>query len=187
MLSPHRRRPAGGSDLITSGVRRLTSGNFTLREITPADSPLLYAWRMDPLSRAMMKNQEVVPLEVHERYLARYFDPANRDQWFMVEHDGQPIGSYALYDFSEAGDECEWGRLIVSPSLRGKGYGRVVCELMLQHARQTPLRRIRCDINVENRPTLHIHHALGFKEVGEITWDGRRFAHLVIELDERTA
>lgn len=168
--------------LIRSGEKSRQSGEFTLREITPGDSRLIYEWRMDPLSRPMFKTQDLVPFETHEKFFARYFDPANSDQWFILENGANPVASEALYDFSPSGDECEWGRILVPPQLRGRGYGRKVCEMTLAHARTLPLRRIRSEVLAENDSSMHVHHALGFQDVDDYIHEGRRFVRLVLEL-----
>jgi RimJ/RimL family protein N-acetyltransferase len=153
-----------------------------LREVTRADAADLYRWRMDPRSRTGFRDTREVPYEAHLAYLDRYFHPANTDRWLIIEAGGEPVGSIALYDLSPDGSEAEWGRFVIAPEHRGKGWGRRSLELLIDHARETGVRRLRCEVLAGNAAAEELYRRLGFTETGSYEDGGRTFRRLALRL-----
>ena len=170
--------------MIQDGARRVGRGAVMLREIRREDAEALYRWRMDPESRPMFRSTAVVPFEKHLERLDDYFRPGNRDRWFVVEVDRRPVGTVSLYDFSPDAAEAEWGRLVITPAERGRGFGGEAFALLLGHARDLGLRRLRSVVLEGNEPSMAIHRRLGFREVEVREEDGRRFVQLALDLEE---
>jgi RimJ/RimL family protein N-acetyltransferase len=168
----------GGGSTISGGG----DGEIRLREITPADVDLLYRWRMDPATRAQFRGAEEVPFAAHQAYVARYFEPANTDRWFIVEAGGEPVGALALYGFADGGAAAEWGRFVIAPEHRGRGWGRRSLELLLAHARGLGVRRLRCEVLAGNAAAAGLYRRLGFLETGADEHGGRRFLQLALDL-----
>lgn len=168
--------------MIHEGPRAFGTETVRLREIRPEDAEALYRWRMDPASRFMFRSTALVPFASHLERVRRYFSPDNRDQWFVVEVNGLPVGTVSLYDFSADGGEAEWGRLVIAPEERGRGYGGEAFRILLGHARAFGLRRLRSVVLEGNEPSLAIHRRLGFRDVETRDEEGRRFVHLGLEL-----
>jgi RimJ/RimL family protein N-acetyltransferase len=165
---------AGAAIMIHSGPTDIGDGMVRLREVTRADADRLYEWRMDPETRQMFRDTEVVPYEVHLRFLERYFQADNHDRWFVIEADGGPVGALALYDIHQDG-RAEWGRLLIDPARRGRGYARRATRLMLAYARAAGLTEVHCEILDQNLASLRVNRAEGFVDVDERVIDGRRF------------
>lgn len=159
-------------------------GEVRLREVAPGDSASLYRWRMEPETRTRFRNTEPVPFEVHEAFLARYFQPGNTDRWFVIEAHGEPVGAIALYGFSADGREAEWGRFVIAPEHRGHGWGRRGLELLIGHARKLGVRSLRCEVLAGNGAAEGLYRRLGFAETGSDVHEGRRFLHLALKLTE---
>jgi RimJ/RimL family protein N-acetyltransferase len=153
-----------------------------LREVTRADAADLYRWRMDPQSRTQFQDTREVPYEAHLAYLDRYFHPANTDRWLIIEAGGEPVGAIALYDLSPDGSEAEWGRFVIAPEHRGKGWGRRSLELLIDHARETGVRRLRCEVLAGNAAAEELYRRLGFTETGSYEDGGRTFRQLALRL-----
>jgi RimJ/RimL family protein N-acetyltransferase len=168
--------------VISSGPREIGEADFRLREVTPADSQNLYCWRMDPSSRPMFRSTEKVPFEAHASLLARYFSPDNRDRWFVIEADGAPVGAITVHEPPAGSTEAEWGRLVVAPEARGRGYGKRALTLLIEYARRTGLSRLRCEVLVGNAVAEAIYRELGFHETGRDESEGRVFRYLAMEL-----
>jgi len=171
--------------VIHSGPREIAEGpegDIRLREITPGDSADLYRWRMEPGTRSMFLNTGVVPFEAHEAFLARYFRPENTDRWFVIEVQGEPVGAIALYDVAAGGTEAEWGRFVLSPEHRGRGWGRRSLALLIKYARSIGMRHLRCEVLASNAAAAGLYRRLGFEETGSYEDGGRRFLRLAARL-----
>ena len=168
--------------MIRRDPRAAGDGVVRLREITLADADELYRWRMDPAARAMFRNTEPVPYGVHLAFLDRYFEPGNDDHWFVIEAAGRPVGAVALYEMASDRSEAEWGRFVIAPEHRGRGWGRRALALLLAHARQAGVLRLRCEVLAGN-PAERLYRSLGFADTG-VTADpaGRRFVQLALAL-----
>jgi RimJ/RimL family protein N-acetyltransferase len=153
-----------------------------LREVTRADAADLYRWRMDPQTRTRFRDTREVPYEAHLAYLERYLAPANTDRWLIVEAAGEPVGAIALYDLSPDGAEAEWGRFVIAPEHRGKGWGRRSLELLIDHAREIGVRRLRCEVLAGNAAAEGLYRRLGFTETGSYQDGGRTFRRLALRL-----
>jgi RimJ/RimL family protein N-acetyltransferase len=167
--------------VIRFGLREIGGESFRLREVRREDSEALYRWRMDPTSRPMFRSSEVVPMATHSAFVDRYFDAGNTDRWFVIEVEGRPVGSIALYNFADDGS-AEWGRLVVAPAERGKGHGRRALHLLVGHARTIGLRRLTCEVVAGNAAAEKAYEAEGFVEEKREEVSGRVFRYLALGL-----
>jgi RimJ/RimL family protein N-acetyltransferase len=155
---------------------------FRLREVTPADSEMLYLWRMDPGSRFAFRSSEEVPFETHAAFVARYFTPANNDRWFVIEAEGEAVGSISLYAISEDFGQAEWGRLVIAPEYRRRGHAGRALALLIAHARSLGIRTLRCEVLEGNAAAQAAYARAGFREESRDTSGGRVFRRLVLPL-----
>ena len=170
--------------MIHNGPRAATDGELRLREITPDDAADLYRWRMHADTRPSFRNAEPVPYATHEAYLARYFAADNTDRWFVIEADGEAVGTIALYDFAAFGTAAEWGRFVVAPEHRGRGWGRRSLALLMDHARALGVRDLYCEVLAGNALAEGLYRRLGFVDCGSLEHDGRVFLQLKVRLTE---
>ena len=169
--------------MIRRGARVMAEpgGELRLREVEAADAERLYRWRMEPSARAMFRHAEPVPFAAHRAFLEAYLESSSSDRWFVIEAQGRPVGAIALYDFSPDGAEAEWGRFVVDPAERGRGWGRRALELLVRHARELGIRRLRCEV-LEGNPAGRLYRSVGFVNDGAYEHDGRRLERLVADL-----
>lgn len=160
-------------------------GLLRLREVVAADAERLYRWRTEPTARTKFRDDRLISYADHLAFVARYLRPECRDRWFVIEVAREPIGTIALYGFSADGREAEWGRFVIAPESRGRGWGRRALEVLLAHARDLGVRRLRCDVVAGNAPAEGLYHSLGFTDEGVEEAGGRRFLRLVATLDPR--
>jgi RimJ/RimL family protein N-acetyltransferase len=168
--------------VIRTGPRETGDRDVRLREITMDDAPELYRWRMDDASRPMFRSTDRVPYETHLEYVRRYFEPANADRWFVIEEYGAPVGSIVLYNIDAARGEAEWGRLVVAPELRSRGLASRGLSLLVRHARELGLNRLRCEVLAGNAHAEALYRETGFRETGVEDVGGRRFVQLELDL-----
>ena len=171
--------------MIHTGPRVTGDRDLRLREITMDDAPDLYRWRMDDASRPMFRSTDRVPYETHLDYLRRYFEAGNRDRWFVIEQCGIPVGSIVLYDIDAARGEAEWGRLVIAPELRSRGLASRGLSLLVRHARELGLIRLRCEVLAGNAHAEALYRETGFRETGVEDVGGRRFVQLELDVQAR--
>jgi ribosomal protein S18 acetylase RimI-like enzyme len=58
-------------------------------------------------------------------------------------------------------------RIIVNPSKRAMGYGRMLCNALLQIASQKGCRKISLNVYRDNTNALKLYENLGFQEIAE--------------------
>ena len=166
--------------MIASGPRTLGDGTVTLREVRREDAADLYRWRMAPESRAMFHSTDLVPYETHLRFFERYFQPGSTDAWFVIVAGEEAVGTIVLYDVSADGTKAEWGRFVIAPERRGRGYGRRALSLLLAYARGRGIRRLCCSVLASNTGARALYCDLGFVETGSSPHGGREFVNMLL-------
>ena len=169
--------------MISSGPREIGESGYRLREVALADSPMLYRWRMDPGSRFAFRSVEEVPFPAHAAFVERYFSPENTDRWFVIEVDGEPVGSIALYGISGDGREAQWGRLVIAPEHRRRGHAGKALDLLIRHAGAIGVRILRCEVLAGNAGAEAAYTRAGFQEESREQDGGRVFRRLVRALE----
>jgi RimJ/RimL family protein N-acetyltransferase len=124
-----------------------------------------------------------LPFASHEAFVAAYFSDANDDRWFVVEVDDKPVGTIALYGLSADGRSAEWGRFVIDPSHRGRGWGSDALRLLVEHAYELGVRRLHCKVLAGNAAAERLYARVGFREVGRFEQEGRQFLELVSDLE----
>jgi RimJ/RimL family protein N-acetyltransferase len=130
----------------------------------------------------MFLNTETVPYPDHLAYVRRHFAPGNTDRWFAIEVAGRMVGTIALYDITPDGRHAEWGRFVVAPPYRGRGWGRQALELLIEEARACGIHRLYCEVLAGNERAERLYRGLGFRETGARGHSGRRFLQLEAQL-----
>lgn len=168
--------------MIHDPIPPLGDGVVTLREVRREDARDLYRWRMHSQSRFCFHSTSEIPYEMHLRFVETYFKTRNGDAWFLIEAEGRPVGTIALYDVAPDGREAEWGRFVVAPEDRGRGLGRRALGLLLAYARALGIRVLRCDVLASNEAPRALYRDLGFVETGTVTDGDRAFVTMRIDL-----
>lgn len=101
---------------------------LNLRRAELNDAHILLEWRNDPVTRANFINEDLVPWDVHIRWLADSLTNQNRRIFLGI--DDMPVGTSRL-------DACVSHLEIsytIAPSRRGKGYGYLLVKETLKMA-----------------------------------------------------
>ena len=80
----------------------------------------------------------------------------------IAEHDDTCIACVALVKVNK--QLCEMKRLYVLPNYRGKGFGRMLIEAVIQLAKEKNYRTIRLDTLSDLIPANTLYAKLGFKQ-----------------------
>jgi len=172
--------------MLTREAQAISDGVVSLREISRSDAELLYEWRMDPSSRTMFRRTEVAPFDFHVSMVEQYLNSESPDRWFLVEADGKPAGTISLYNFTDAGRACEWGRFVIAPELRNLGRGRRALKLLMGYAQKTGIKQLKCDVLATNTVALNLYRDLGFTQTGLFEDGERVFLAMVADLKTGT-
>lgn len=142
------------------GLPTITEGGLTLRPLRAEDLALTRAWRNHADSRRWFNSTDEVTEEGHLAWFQSYLERHN-DFVFITEADGTPIAQSALYDIADG--EAEFGRLLVSPDARGRGYAHAVTALTLRCAdEQLGLERVRLEVKPDNVRAIAAYVRAGF-------------------------
>lgn len=102
----------------------------------------------------------------------RYAPPSGR---LLLAYDetGVAVGCIALRDISAQTSPatCEMKRLYVSPSQRGTGLGRQLCERLITEARDAGYRTMKLDTSADMAAAIGLYKSLGFEACGRYNDD----------------
>ena len=138
------------------------------------------------------KDIKIVPYEpcyqsafriLNEEWITAYFRMEEADykaldhpQEYILDKGGailvalykdEPVGVCALCKMDHPLYDYELAKLAVSPKVQGKGIGVLLCEAVVNKAKELGGKRIFIESNTRLKSAIHIYHKLGFKELPE--------------------
>jgi putative acetyltransferase len=82
----------------------------------------------------------------------------------LADYEGQLAGCAALHELEPG--ICEMKRLYLRPTVRGKGFGRILADRIITEARQIGYQRMRLDtVEPVMKEAVAMYRRLGFKEI----------------------
>jgi L-amino acid N-acyltransferase YncA len=133
-----------------------------VRPLRPADFPAVARVFAEGIATGRATFETEVP--TWEAWDAAHL-PEHR---FVAEVDGEVAGWVAVVPYSRravyrgVGEESVY----VAEAARGRGVGRALLERLVESARDGGLWTLQAGIFTDNEPSLALHRALGFREVG---------------------
>lgn len=140
--------------------------NVSIRPITDKDTMDIVRWRNNDSVRKNFVFQEKFTPESHTHWLRTKVDTGEVVQ-FIIEVDGEPIGSCYLRDISAQNNSAEFGIFIGEDDARGKGYGSAAGRLLLAYGFDSlGLHRIFLRVFADNYQAINSYENIGFKKEG---------------------
>jgi phosphinothricin acetyltransferase len=105
------------------------------------------------------------------------FAAAGRYQCFVAVKEGRPIGWASSHRYHEraAYDATVMSSIYLAPDVCGQGLGRTLYATLFEALRAEDIHRICGSITLPNEPSVRLHRAFGFEEVGIYREVGRKF------------
>jgi L-amino acid N-acyltransferase YncA len=143
--------------------RAAASPPVTLRDATPADVDLVYAWANDPATRAASFETATIEYADHVAWFGAQLERSDRHV-LVAEHEAQPIAIVRLDRSSDDASTCVIS-VNLAPEARGRGLGRRVLDAAAGRAVRLGFARIHALIRPENVASAHAFASAGFVEL----------------------
>jgi len=140
-----------------------------LRDVLIADREIIRRWRNQPEIAAQMYSDHLIGQEEHARWFAAAMHDPHRRQW-IIAHRGDDVGFACLTELDAAAGTAAWAFYLAAPRLRGSGVGALAEFAVVERAfGPFALRRLSCEVLVDNQAVLHGHEAFGFTRTGVLS------------------
>ncbi len=153
-------------------IRPLQAGRVRLRLIEEQDLPRTLVWRNQDHIRRWFFSSELLTLEQHIAWFARY-QKRDDDFIFIIEEadpqaGARPIGQVALYNIDWVRGTAEFGRLMIGEAdAAGRGLAREATAAVVALALdQLGLQEVHLEVIPDNVRAIKIYEACGFQVTG---------------------
>ncbi len=146
-----------------------------IRPITKDDTPLIVAWRNNPVVKHQFVFQQTFTEELHNSWLKNEVDTGRVAQ-FIIETtaDSRAVGSVYLRDIDRVHSKAEYGIFIGDIGDMGRGYGPGATELILRYAfEELCLNKVFLRVFADNLRAINSYKRCGFIIEGSFAQDVR--------------
>lgn len=147
----------------------LAFDNIYLSPLTCETSENYRRLRNHPDIRKWFRSKDEITETQQKRWFEKYLnDP--RDVMFAIFRESDEfIGANAIYNIDGNG-LAEYGRILIDPELRGKGFGYKATCAAIQIARdQMNLRQLVLEVYADNERAISLYRKCGFIETGLVS------------------
>ena len=149
------------------------NSEFSLTPLTPQDLPLLCEWFNDPRLCQYMEDSEenktYTPedlTDMLEEDSVKVLKRTSRYYAFRLNSD--LIGYGSIYDIDPVQKRAEYSILIGAPNAKGKGYGKIIVDLIGNEALKMGLTTLYCTIYENNIASIKSVEKCGFKALKKL-------------------
>ncbi len=137
--------------------------SVTLRIAEPADYEVIASWIPDPQSCLRWAGPRV-PFPFTPAELPRLLAMADGRSYCLAERVANPVGFGQYWMLRPAA--VHLGRIIVAPAARGRGFGRLLCQLLVARAIEaTGATEVTLRVFRDNTTALSLYSSLGFSAI----------------------
>ena len=90
-------------------------------------------------------------------------EPPGAELWVLDDGDGEVIGYFVLWCILDQG---ELANIAVDRDYRGRGYGRLLLEQVLDVARSRKVEDLYLEVRISNEQAADLYRRFGFEDVG---------------------
>jgi UDP-4-amino-4,6-dideoxy-N-acetyl-beta-L-altrosamine N-acetyltransferase len=147
----------------------LRGNRIILRDIQDSDIVSMAAWRNDPEVSKYFFDPAQVSVEEEKRWVETLL--GRRDEMLFIiaptGNSNRPVGSAGFTEIDLENKRAEFGRFLIEPSSRGKGFGSEALFLSLLYAfLDLKLRRLYLEVYEWNAHARSLYERFGFKHEG---------------------
>ncbi len=139
---------------------------LSLREFKPADATTVCRWFSDEASFRKWSADRLTEYPITPQALNKYYNSNRSDDFFVLAAtDGERLVGQLIMRYSDdTRSTVRLGHIIVSPDVRGKGYGKKMLIIALDYAfKALGAKRVTLGVFSNNPAALNCYKAVGFK------------------------
>ena len=141
---------------------RVEDSHCVLRHVEYDDLPILRAWRNHPESHQWFFSQEDITPEQQKAWWEQYLKDETVRLFVIETPEGEPIGTISLTLADPSDGVGELGHMLVASEHRGRGYGRLATNMLLQYAfDELGLQRVFLEVMEENQLAINLYQRCG--------------------------
>ena len=106
---------------------------------------------------------------------------SNGGMWWCMYNNNELIGTVAIRVIDTNNKIVEMKRLYVIKEEQGKGFGSMLVDTAIKHAKASGFHKICADTRIDRDASQHLMRKYGFREVSR--YNDNEFAELFFELD----
>lgn len=164
-------------------VGAMDARQITLREVTDADSELLWQWANDEETRKASYSQAPIPWDEHVRWFAAIRRQAGHRFYVAQNGDQKPVGQIRL---ARAGDEAVVS-LSVAPEARRRGHGRRILVRAAERLfQESDAERLAAYIKADNPSSLRTFRKAGFHTPEAVAPGGVTSYRMILRRSDRS-
>jgi len=136
--------------------------DFLIREIKPEDNPVIERIIKDIFHEF---NMPLIGTAYEDKETPNMFESyqSEKEAYYVIEENGVVYGGggiKSLRDFEE--DVCELQKMYFSPSIRGKGFGKMMFDKCMQAAKDFGYEKCYLESASQLKAAIHIYKKKGF-------------------------
>lgn len=147
----------------------ILSKNLIFRAIEDKDLHLMVEWRNNPENNFYFYEYEPLSLPIQKIWYENYLKNVNNDKIFIIDERKSlnTIGMVSIYHIDWRSRKAEWGRVLIIPEYRGKGYGKEIDAATQMYCFETlNLHKVYREVLSINKKAIQLYEKMGCKIEG---------------------
>ena len=144
----------------------LALDDIYLSPLTSETSEKYRVLRNHPDIRKWFRSRDDISKAQQRRWFEKYMNDPDDVMFAIFCDPDQFIGAAAIYNIDDKG-HAEYGRIIIDPEFRGRGFGyKATCAAIQIAGEQMNLQQLMLEVYADNQRAISIYRKCGFIETG---------------------